>query len=685
MNDLPKQFPPKEVSNDTLDAIATRARRKFAANPNASAGPEPTAQRVSPFVAAAQQWMRGAGLGVLDLAAIAALLFISLSAAWMYLIAPSSKTKGAEGAPKIAHADEKGPVEKVTPPAPPKETQSLHTVAGDGPDTPKAPDPEPAPPQPKPVVLPKPETNSNALQPLPPEDEIIAPAHEIVPDEAKNLLLPNEMTAMTGDRNDVVADLPLAGSGAFGNRNGGGRRLMAKRFGGSKATEDSVDLALRWLAYHQEADGHFDAMKYGAANKTDTAVTALALLAFLGSGHTEKVGAYKENVKRAVAWLKSKQQANGLVYDQTDAGAHRGIGYPHGIASLALCEAAGMGRVPDTVAAAQASIDYAVNIQQNSGGGTRLGWRYAANTPGDICVSTWYIGALKSAKVAGLKVDHRAFDGAIQFLDSVAIMKGGNVHYAYQPGGDNNMRRDAMGNFCRQFLGWRAADLKTSVEAFVNEGGAPSWGANGATVDMYYWYYGTLCTFQQGGDIWQRWNEGLKKALIENQCKQGDDAGSWPVVGDFSGEWGRVGQTAFGALCCEVYYRYAMLNAPPAGGPMMAAAPPADPFKADANVAQPQPLGAKLKTKVSFNLIDKSLPDTVAFLNQLTEVKIKLDPKVAGQGAISLRVSEMELDLALDWVTKLGALAWHEENGVVVISTPQKLEEKKKPAGKDEF
>src|SRR5206468_4795279 len=61
-----------------------------------------------------------------------------------------------------------------------------------------------------------------------------------------------------------------AGRGSFGNRNGGGRRLMVKRHGGSKATENAVDKALEWLAYHQEADGHWDSVKYGVtAGKVD--------------------------------------------------------------------------------------------------------------------------------------------------------------------------------------------------------------------------------------------------------------------------------------------------------------------------------------------------------------------------------------------------------------------------------
>jgi hypothetical protein len=357
------------------------------------------------------------------------------------------------------------------------------------------------------------------------------------------------------------------GTGSFGLRNGGGRKLMVKRHGGSRATEDGVELALKWLAYHQEADGHWDTVKYSASNKVDTAMTGLALLAFLGAGHTEKIGAYKSNVQRAVAWLKSKQQANGLIFDSTDAGGHRGVGYPGAMATLGMAEAAGMAHEPGTVAAAQNAINYCSNEHQQGDGSDKLGWRYSAKSAGDISVSGWFIMALKSAKVAGLHVDPNSFQGAIKFLDSVEVKGGGGDQgyggaskYTYQPGKDPNKRRCAIGNLARQFLGWPKEQLQASVEAFVADGGVPKWGANGDEVDLYYWYYGTLCVFQQGGDLWNRWNDGMKKALTENQCKQGDDAGSWPVVGDFSGEWGRVGQTALGCLCLEVYYRYKQLN-----------------------------------------------------------------------------------------------------------------------------
>ena len=202
------------------------------------------------------------------------------------------------------------------------------------------------------------------------------------------------------------------------------------------------DPALHWLAYHQEADGHWDAKKYGAEQKTDTACTGFALLAFLGAGHTEKVGEYKGNVQRAVAWLKSKQNADGCIWDTTDANAHqRAIGYPCAIATLAMAEAAGMANIPETRAAAQNAINYCTEKHQVGEGSDKGAWRYGAKEAPDLSVTGWFVMALKSAKVAGLHVNPASFDGAIKFLDTVEKKESGGgggygpaSHYEYQPG-----------------------------------------------------------------------------------------------------------------------------------------------------------------------------------------------------------------------------------------------------------
>jgi len=363
-----------------------------------------------------------------------------------------------------------------------------------------------------------------------------------------------------------------AGKGSFGQRNGGGRKLMVMRHGGSKATESAVDKALQWLAYHQDPDGHWDCVKYGGGadwngpgkgHKYDTAVTGLALLAFLGAGHTEKVGQWKENVQRAVGWLKNAQSDNGGIKGDILAGS----GYEHAIMTMALAEAAGMANVPETRAAAQKSVDYCTEIHQQGEGSEKGAWRYGVKNEPDISVTGWFVMALKSAKVAGLHVNHASFDGAMSFLDKVEVKNaaagadaayGPVLNYTYQPGHETNIyRTSAIGLLCRQFMGRNKDDLQNSVEWFVNKGGTiKAW-----PTDMYYCYYGTLCVFQEGGDVWKRWNEDMKKTLVENQRKDGDETGSWNPDGVLSSWWGRVGETSLCTLSLEVYYRYLQLNA----------------------------------------------------------------------------------------------------------------------------
>ena len=89
----------------------------------------------------------------------------------------------------------------------------------------------------------------------------------------------------------------------------------------------------------------------------------------------------------------------------------------------------------------------------------------------------------------------------------------------------------------------------------MKEAGSPSW----ASLDLQYWYFGSLCAFQQSGDTWRKWNEAMKKALIENQNKSDDDAGSWTMTGG-ADSYGKVGQTALCSLCLQTYYRYVRLS-----------------------------------------------------------------------------------------------------------------------------
>ncbi len=90
------------------------------------------------------------------------------------------------------------------------------------------------------------------------------------------------------------------------------------------------------------------------------------------------------------------------------------------------------------------------------------------------------------------------------------------------------------------------------------QGLPPIWNPDDGSIDMYYWYYGTLAMFQVGGSHWKTWNKHMKGAIVKHQHPKGSGArtGSWDPIGPWGGDGGRVYSTACMVMCLEVYYRY---------------------------------------------------------------------------------------------------------------------------------
>ncbi|MCW8129786.1 MAG: terpene cyclase/mutase family protein [Planctomycetota bacterium] len=389
----------------------------------------------------------------------------------------------------------------------------------------------------------------------------------------------------------AVSDVPLGGTGtsaslgvggggggAFGQRSGGGRLRLAMRGGGGKATESAVDAGLAWLARHQEEDGHWANGKHGGGSGSfDVAVTGLATLAFLGAGHTDKIGKHQETVRRALKFILSKQDANGYI---------GGCGYTHAICTMALAEAYGMSKSEEVGTAAQKAVTWATEKHQTLGVDNydRSGWEYTPRGQRPTtAVTAWFIMSLKSAKVAGLHVDPAGFEGGLHFLDSVTkadpheaagAYNVPDVTVYYRPpdvfykGGairaDDHVRRmQATGLLVRMFTGSKRDNptIEGGVKKVMSMG-LPDWSRK----DVYHWYYGTYVMFQAGGDEWKQWNDALKNALLPNQvkgphpgaclCKNNDDDGSWDPSGESYVHKSRVWVTTAAVLSLEVYYRY---------------------------------------------------------------------------------------------------------------------------------
>jgi len=336
------------------------------------------------------------------------------------------------------------------------------------------------------------------------------------------------------------ANINLFGTGDF-------FRAMTA-YGGVKA-KSAVDSALHWLATHQEADGHWDSEKYEGAKTSDPAVTGLAVMAFMGGGHTIRRGEYRRNVLRGLEWLIRQQTENGAVDKNL---------YCHSIATIALCEAYGRARDERVGLAARKAVAYLEKAVNPDGG-----WRYTANCGlSDMSVTGWAIMALKTARLADIKFDSAIFSQALAFVDSVTDRgasqdSNGVVTYMYAP--DQAYETNAhpaltvAGMMVRQFSGVGVKSHILIKGAELTKLLPPDWGKK----DFYYWYYATYAMHNMGGEYRVWWNRRMRDVLLENQCQEGDNAGSWDPKGDrWAARAGRVYTTALGALCLEVYYRY---------------------------------------------------------------------------------------------------------------------------------
>jgi hypothetical protein len=354
------------------------------------------------------------------------------------------------------------------------------------------------------------------------------------------------------------------------------RSQRAQRDGASAESEAAVERALVWLARHQDADGRWDAATardasgapvrgeddytihcppgdvcYGECHywEADTALTGLALLAYLGAGYTHQDGkAHAQTVARGLKYLLSVQKPDGDLRGRSVA-----VGmYCHAMAALALCEAYALTRDPALQGPAERAVDFLVRSRAADG----LSWRYAPGAPvGDTSILGWVILVLKSAREIGLPISANVQDGASRWLRLVSSGRDDGLA-RYQPGKEVTPTMTAEAWVCRQFLGIGGPGPASQEAAdYLLEHGPGR-----DPYNIYYWYYGTLAMFQHGGGDWTRWNSQIRDQLVKRQKTTGHQNGSWdPDETQYGRFGGRIYTTALATLTLEVYYRYLRL------------------------------------------------------------------------------------------------------------------------------
>jgi hypothetical protein len=366
------------------------------------------------------------------------------------------------------------------------------------------------------------------------------------------------------------------------------RQNFAMLSGGDANTEASVEKALEWLAQAQAFDGSWNAAAHGAGResttpknrtegeyrhnaglKANTAMTGLALLAFLGAGHTQSEGRYSDRVALGLRYLVSQQLPSGDLSGRDQVGQEPTVlfarMYSHGMAALALTEAYSMTGDQSLLPAIQSACRYTQRAMNPRTGG----WRYSVPTedPGDTSQFGWQAMTLHSAATNGAVMLEPLTRQRMQgFLDSVSTGRSGGlaVYRVRQSGfptideATPAMTAEAMAS--RLLLGMPVTPAAADEAQRMLLSRLPG----RSEENLYYWYYATLALYQLRGDGddsntslgWNQWNDALKQQLCSTQIPHGPNAGSWNPTCIWGGYGGRVYSTAIACMCLEVYYRY---------------------------------------------------------------------------------------------------------------------------------
>jgi hypothetical protein len=310
----------------------------------------------------------------------------------------------------------------------------------------------------------------------------------------------------------------------------------------SKRIDVSLDKALKFLADQQLDDGSFPGEVKGS-----TAVTSLAVMAFLAKGYTPDTGPYGEAINKGIDFVLASQQANGMLV--TAAG--HGPMYSHGISTLMLSEVSGMvspqrqEKIDEVLPKALKVILSAQAIQKDDRHAG--GWRYQPNSrDSDISCTGWQLMSLRSARNNGAQVPGEAIDKATEYILKCSHSSGG---FSYQPGGSPGLARTGTGLLCLELCGqhrhkaalaggdWILKHLPTKVAG-----------------DGYFYYGLYYCAqgmFQLGDKYWTRWAPHMYDMMLDAQ----QEDGSWPRGTGNEGRAGTCYSTAMTVLAMSVSCR----------------------------------------------------------------------------------------------------------------------------------
>lgn len=326
--------------------------------------------------------------------------------------------------------------------------------------------------------------------------------------------------------------------------------------------DQSVDRGLEYLATQQDPDGSFRTLQAG-----QPAITSLCVMAFLSRGHVPGQGPYGELLNRAIDFVLSTQQDNGLLYGlpvsegwERYDGSHTAI-YNHAIAGLMLAEVYGMTDEPlqDRLrVAVEGALKFTreQQVAPKRMAADKGGWRYLreyASNDSDLSVTSWQLMFLRSARNAEFEVPEEYINDAMTYIRSCFDNLQSAFIYAEserRPSGGivgGGILSLALGGEHQTEIAHLAGDWILANRHRSYNGP----GQHGMDRYHYSTYYCSQAMFQLGGDYWAQFYPDMMDTLLDNQ--QND--GSWEPEAIMDETYGNAYTTALAILALTPPYQ----------------------------------------------------------------------------------------------------------------------------------
>lgn len=294
--------------------------------------------------------------------------------------------------------------------------------------------------------------------------------------------------------------------------------------------EQAIDRGLTYLLQYQRKNGGY----YTINRAGDPAITSICIMAMLARGHQPGHGPYGQSLDRAIDYVLSCQQSDGMlavVRPEESYVAHGGshtVNYNQGIAGLMLCEVYGMTtpeRDKRIKLAIERALGYCLRAQNQSAlfGGS---WGYDPPVDQlhvtDMSVVSWNIMFLRSAKNAGFDVPAPAVKKAMDYVHrSYLAGDGGFRYHIHKPHSSESMT--AVGIVMLSLGGERDSKEIASAAAFISQ---RPWNDLESQCGAYSAYYTSLAALHLGDPFWSKIFLPIMDALLMGQQPDG----SWPAT-----------------------------------------------------------------------------------------------------------------------------------------------------------